>query len=70
MQKVSVPRLARTRDARWFMLTFLRLEPPAFLDDVSKRRGRAVERPVRLVQALQDIHGTGAGAAHRTVVYG
>ena len=60
----------RTRDARCFVLTFLRLKPPAFLDDVSERRGRAVERPVGLVQALQDIHGTGAGAAHRSVCVG
>ena len=52
------------------MLTFLRLEPAAFLDDVSEGRGRAVERPVGLVQALQDIHGTGAGAAHRSVCVG
>ena len=68
MQKVSVRCPARTRDARCFVLTFLGLETPALLDDVSERRGRAVERPVCLVQALQDIHGT--GAAHRSVCVG
>ena len=65
MQKVSVRCPARTRDARCFVLTFLGLETPALLDDVSERRGRAIERPVGLVQALQDIHGI--GAAHRSV---